>query len=678
MSEVILTPAHEDDSRRLIRGLAARPFPNVAATPTSERRPGRRREEFAVLFCLVLVLCAELMLVRVGLDAADEGYFIEQATRVVRGQLPYRDFDSLYTPALLYVHAAILPVFLGSPLVDLRTVGLLARLVLAGGLYLVCRPLVRPAIAWLPSLYVLVALDRVPATWEPHPGWPSAALTIVAVWAYARLPSTNGFRRNVLLAAIGACAALVFAFKQNAGVLLGLALVVSTAWIGIEGTGTQVTRGLRRVQLLLLIVVIVTTMWLVHPHASWSTLAYFLVPLIAAGVSAILPAHVSGTRRGVGSWLGVLGWLGLGWSVVSLPWLIALLAALNWNFVLLKGFIGAASQDGLWYPLHAPGGGAWASLLGVGVGLLALVRCRRPPLLCGGAVLVVLAFGVSMIILTAEGGESVVRSLVLAPGRAADGVALFLPVVCIVAGAVLSFRPLPSGTAWWLRWMTVASALTFLTEYPRVDDVHLMWSAGLPLATGVVVLPRLYTHLTGRWSATGASRYLLATALVVVPIAAGLRNLGIRSQGFVGLLDPGAQPVELTSNATLMGPPAVIGMVVSNKQARTLIAAAQFVAVNTTPGEAIFVYPTSPLVYVLADRRNETRFTHLYPGAASPAELNGVIATLDQIPINVVVVSESDLAFWGPPGENAPLEAYLVDNYHQIARFGEYLVLHRD
>jgi hypothetical protein len=165
---------------------------------------------------------------------------------------------------------------------------------------------------------------------------------------------------------------------------------------------------------------------------------------------------------------------------------------------------------------------------------------------------------------------------------------------------------------------------------------------------------------------------------VVVPIAAGLRNLGIRSQGFVGLLDTGAQPVALTSHATLMGPPAVIGMVVSNKQASTLIAAAQFVAVNTTPGEAIFVYPTSPLVYVLADRRNETRFTHLYPGAASPAELNGVIATLDQIPINVVVVSESDLAFWGPPGKNAPLEAYLVGNFHQIARFGEYLVLHRD
>ena len=387
MSEVILRPPRGDESRHLSGTLAEHPFPNTAAATTGEPRLDRRREEFAVLFCLALVLCAELMLVRVGIDAADEGYFVEQASRVVQGQLPYRDFDALYTPALLYVHAGIMRVFGGSPLIELRTFGLLARLVLVGGLYLVCRPLVRPAIAWLPSLYVLVALDRLPATWEPHPGWPSAALTVVAVWAFTRLPSTDGLRRNALLATIGAVAALVFALKQNAGVLLGMALVVGTAWIGIDGWRTEVTRGLRRVQLLLLIVVVVTTTWLVYPHASLSILAYFLIPVIAAGVSAILPTHASGTGRGVGSWLGMLGWLGLGWSVVSLPWLSVLLAALDWNFGLLKGFIGLASQDGLWYP-PAPGGGAWASLLGVGVGLLALVRCRRRPLLCGGALLV--------------------------------------------------------------------------------------------------------------------------------------------------------------------------------------------------------------------------------------------------------------------------------------------------
>ena len=58
--------------------------------------------------------------------------------------------------------------------------------------------------------------------------------------------------------------------------------------------------------------------------------------------------------------------------------------------------------------------------------------------------------------------------------------------------------------------------------------------------------------------------------------------------------------------------------------------------------------------------------------------MNYVIATLDQIPVNLAVVSEPDLAFWGPANENAPLEAYLVGNYHEIAQFGEYRVLRRN
>ena len=55
--------------------------------------------------------------------------------------------------------------------------------------------------------------------------------------------------------------------------------------------------------------------------------------------------------------------------------------------------------------------------------------------------------------------------------------------------------------------------------------------------------------------------------------------------------------------------------------------------------------------------------------------MNRLIAILDHTPVNLAVVSESDLAFWGPPNENAPLEAYLVGNYHEIAQFGAYRVL---
>jgi hypothetical protein len=41
------------------------------------------------------------------------------------------------------------------------------------------------------------------------------------------------------------------------------------------------------------------------------------------------------------------------------------------------------------------------------------------------------------------------------------------------------------------------------------------------------------------------------------------------------------------------------------------------------------------------------------------------------------VVAESELEYWGPPGQNSPLETYLVSNYTEIAQFGEYRVLRR-
>jgi len=226
--------------------------------------------------------------------------------------------------------------------------------------------------------------------------------------------------------------------------------------------------------------------------------------------------------------------------------------------------------------------------------------------------------------------------------------------------------------------MTLASALTLLTEYPRVDEVHLARSACLPLATGAVVLAQVYADFTRRWRMSGRSRYLVAAALIMVPVASGLRNVGIRSLGFVDVHDSANPPVQRASTATLSSPPVVAGMVVPSSEANTLVAAAQFVATNTAPGEPIFVYPTSPLVYILADRPNPTRFAHLYAGAASPSELHDLRATLARAPVNLVVVSESDLAFWGAPRENAPLETYLVDHYHEIAQFGAYRVLRRN
>ena len=666
--------------RQSANAVLARPTDGAYGHPSRNgaARPRQRLEELAGVLVLGLALCVELLLARFGLDAADEGYFVEQATRVLQGQLPYRDFDSLYTPGLLYVHATVVQLFGGSPIIDVRLVGWVARVVLAVGLYLLCRRVLRPWLALVPALFVLVALDRAPAAWEPHPGWPSAALTIVAAWLFTRLPSTRGFRRAGLLVAIGVLVGLVFGFKQNAGILLGLALVASSAWLGLDPDTRAVTRPLRVTQLLLAAVVTGATLWLLRPNASVGVIAYFGVPLGAAMLAALTRTPVSPSGRGILAWFGVLVCLGVGWLVVTLPWLVALLGALDWRVQLVKGFIGAVSQDGLWYPPPVPSDAAWGSVLGLMVALLAFLRWRRRWPLAVVAVVAALVFAASIILLTREPGERKFMAVLLAPGRAAEGLALLLPWVCIVAGVVLSFRPQPAAMAWWLRSMAVLSAITFLTEYPRVDEIHLTWSAGLPLALGTVVLARLVPDLRRRWSLGRGGVLLLVAALAVVPTTVAMRNLGLRTGDLLAFQDLGGGPFQIAPRTTLVAPPTVAGIVTSQKQANSLIAAARFVASNTAPGEPIFVYPTSPLIYVMSDRPNATRFSHLYPGAASPSELQAVIQILGSRPVRLVVVSEADLLFWGPPAKNALLETYLTEHYHLVASFNEYQVFARD
>jgi len=657
-------------------GLRSRP-PHSQISGRAARRAGAGLEELLAILCLFVVVCIDVALLRVGLDAMDEGYFVEQATRALRGDLPYRDFDSLYTPGLLYLHAALFGVLGETHVLVPRMVGLIARVLLAGGLYVVCRPLARPIFAILPGLYVLVGLDQVPLTWEPHPGWPSAALTVLAAWAFGRLPRLSVGQHRYWLLLIGALSGLVFAFKQNAGVFLILALVAFAVWQGVDATKTSVTRALRAMQVALLTAVVLATAWLVRPSDSEIVALYFLVPLGAAGVATLWGSAVSADGRALGSWVRVVLWVGLGWALVTLPWLVALVVALEGRLDLLKGFVGAVDHSLLWHPLIGPSGGAWAALVGAAVAALLALRVRqRVAPLCAALALVVV-FAASGVLLTAEPGETIVLAALMAPGRAATGLPIVLPVTCILAGAWLSLRSPPTLARWQLRWLTVAGALTFLTQYPRMDDVHLAWSAGLPLATGAVVLGHLHTALAARWALGQLGRVVLVAVLVLVPAASVLPGLAERGHEFVDVAQAGHLMPRLEATTTVTSVPSAAGVIVTDEQSATLLAAIRFVQAHTAPGEPIFVYPSSPLVYVAVERPNPTRFSHLYPGAASPEELQSIIATLERTPVRVVVVSGEELAFWGPPAGNEPLEEYLSQSYGEIARFGPYRVLLR-
>ncbi len=447
-------------------------------------------------------------MLRLGIDDLDEGYFVEQGARVLHGQVPFRDFETLYTPGLAYVHAAVFALTGGPSLLAPRAIAVAARAALAFAMYTLARPHVRNRWwAAAPALVLLLGLDDAPVRWEPHPGWLSALFAVLAVWCLTR---PTGHRWLIFS---GIAAAASYAFKQNTGVFILAAILL------------------------------------------WTTRGQFFVPPVSATRTRLLwPLPLAA------------------FIATTLVWLVPLALAVR-DMTRLAPLVGAVNQ----------------------------------------------------------------ASLFSAPEPA-----LLVPLAALLGGVWLVRRDSHPD----LRLYLLTGVALFLTEFPRMDSLHLMWSAPLLLVVGAVVL--------GRVAVPVAVASLITVATLVAPTwTSRIAFLTLPRTDVAGVQAP-----EQTASA--------IAATVSDIQGLT------------APGDPIFVYPTSPLLYVLADRPNPTRFDHLNPGAANASQIEQVIADLERARISTVVVSDFWQSVWGPPGPNAPLEEWLAQHTREVARHGSYRVLVTD
>lgn len=473
-------------------------------------------------------LVGEAAVLRIGIDDLDEGYFVQQAVRVLHGQVPYRDFQTLYTPGLVSLHALLFWALGGPYVLAPRALALGSRAALALALYALTRPLVRhPVWAVAPSLFLLLGLDDAPERWEPHPGWLSTLFAILAAWCLARDeapraldqlrfdtphgrgPGGDGPRRRWLIGS-GLAAGIAYLFKQNTGAFLLAAIVV----------------------------------WGAFSSAQRSTRV--LTPLAA-------------------------------FCAITLAWLVPLVVVLQGQVGLLGGFVGAVNQAGLGSPAEPSIG---------------------------------------------------------------------IPLLCALGGLWLCRLGAPTR----LRWYLLAGTALFGTQYPRMDTLHLAWSAPLLLVVGAVALDRLRAMAVALGVVVGA-------VLLIWPLP--IARLELLQQPLVPIRE-----VRFASD-----------LLVPARTAADLQGVVADIQRQTAPGEPIFVYPTSPLLYALAERPNPTQFDHLNPGAATPGEIQRVIADLEAQHVKLVVISDYWQAAWGPPGPNAPLEAWLNSRFTEVARDGAYRVL---
>jgi hypothetical protein len=625
------------------------------------------------LGAIVACLAVELALTPIGLDVVDEGYFANQAVRVVHGEVPYRDFDTLYTPGLLYLNAGLFALFGGPHIIALRLLAWAGRVALAVSLYVLARPLARPFWAAVPALFVLLGLDTAPMFWWPHPGWLSAAGTAIVVRSLARLPALSESRRPRWLFFVGASIGLVFAFKQNAGVFLGMGAAVFLLLQGADAPRRPVSRPLRLTQAVGVCATIAALFWLVRPHLDIEVGAYLVAPVVAVCCLSLNNPVCSGGEP-LRARLTFLASMALGFACVTIPWVFALGIALDGRLDRLGGFVGSVEQAGLFAPMHLPNSTDLAAVLAftlAAVAALRIVADRRWP--------IAIAAGCSTLILvgfTTGFDQSLVRGLVGRPWQLGSGLPTLLPSFAFWAGLWVARRPILRTSEWQLRWYLTAGAFAFLTEYPINDLAHLAWSAGVLLVVGCIVLDRLHNWLAVRWRLTTASRVLLLVTLLLVPAFAALSVLSWRLHGVLRR-DAITGLVRLHNFERSDSVPALDGLWVPSEQVQEVAELRNTLQSTTLPDEPIFVYPTAPLIYVVAERPNPTRYEHLYPGTVPTTELIRVVDSLQESGVRTVVVSSHSLLNGQAVAGGGIVDDYLRTHFREVWRSGEYGILQR-
>lgn len=136
----------------------------------------------------------------------DEGIYLAGAERVVRGQVPYRDFFAITGPGTFWLHAAFLKL-LGPTLAHARLVLVIDLAVLSAAVYWITARLTRPSLA-IGTVFFFFAFETRPLfrLYSNH-RWDSSAFSMLAValvfWGTER-PRFAAFAAAGLAAAFAA------------------------------------------------------------------------------------------------------------------------------------------------------------------------------------------------------------------------------------------------------------------------------------------------------------------------------------------------------------------------------------------------------------------------------------------------------------------------------------------
>jgi len=160
---------------------------------------------------LLLVFGFFFLISNAPVNPYDEGFVLYAAERILRGDLPYRDFQLHYTPAQFYVLAALFKAFGHSIFVERMWDAVVRTGVVAAG-FALARTLMPPAPAAIAALLVMLRLGA--SGFYGINLFP--ALLFALLSGACLLASFPGARRGWLIAA-GLLAGVAVLFRQDVG-----------------------------------------------------------------------------------------------------------------------------------------------------------------------------------------------------------------------------------------------------------------------------------------------------------------------------------------------------------------------------------------------------------------------------------------------------------------------------
>ena len=161
----------------------------------------------------------------------DEGIILQGATRILRGELPYRDFFSFYTPGSYYWNALCLKIFNDSIMVS-RTVLVAYGVIFSVLTFVLARYMgsSRRASAFISGLLLICAL---PARFVVIHSWDTTMAAFLALFCavlFLRRPN----HWLAMLTGLFTALAILFNQARGMGFLLGLALAFPLLWRNLK------------------------------------------------------------------------------------------------------------------------------------------------------------------------------------------------------------------------------------------------------------------------------------------------------------------------------------------------------------------------------------------------------------------------------------------------------------